>query len=153
MDYESFKEQFIEDVKDRLYEQGAEVNVSVHEVNKLNESYEAITVTPEGSNIGVNIGIDKFYDAIENGKSYDGDTMSTGRLYDQFGKKVKAKIVYVIPGGAICKMVEMEEPDEGIECCGGLPMPEKNTNQEAKDQELVHSRGVCCPCLSCNKQA
>ena len=71
MDYESFKEQFVEDVKDRLYEQGAEVNVSVHEVNKLNESYEAITVTPEGSNIGVNIGIDKFYDAIENGRSYD----------------------------------------------------------------------------------
>ena len=71
MDYESFKEQFVEDVKDRLYEQGAEVNVSVHEVNKLNESYEAITVTPEGSNIGVNIGIDKFYDAIENGRPYD----------------------------------------------------------------------------------
>ena len=71
MDYESFKEQFVEDVKDHLYEQGAEVNVSVHEVNKLNESYEAITVTPDGSNIGVNIGIDKFYDAIENGRPYD----------------------------------------------------------------------------------
>ena len=71
MDYENFKEQFVEDARDRLYEQGAEVDLSVHTVNKLNESYEAITVTPEGSNIGVNIGIDKFYDAIENGKSYD----------------------------------------------------------------------------------
>ena len=71
MDYENFKEQFVEDVRDRLYEQGAEVDLSVHTVNKLNESYEAITVTPEGSNIGVNIGIDKFYDAIESGKSYD----------------------------------------------------------------------------------
>ncbi len=71
MNYEDFKEKFVEDVKDRLYEQGAEVNVSLHEVNKLNESYEAITVTPEGSNIGVNIGIDKFYDALENGRSYD----------------------------------------------------------------------------------
>ena len=71
MDYENFKEQFVEDVRDRLYEQGAEIDLSVHTVNKLNESYEAITVTPEGSNIGVNIGIDKFYDAIENGKSYD----------------------------------------------------------------------------------
>lgn len=71
MDYENFKEQFVEDVRDRLYEQGAEVDLSVHTVNKLNESYEAITVTPEGSNIGVNIGIDKFYDAIENGKPYD----------------------------------------------------------------------------------
>ena len=65
MDYENFKEQFVEDVRDRLYEQGAEVDLSVHTVNKLNESYEAITVTPEGSNIGVNIGIDKFYDAVE----------------------------------------------------------------------------------------
>ena len=35
------------------------------------EAYEAVTVTPEGSNIGVNIGIDKFYDAMENGRSYD----------------------------------------------------------------------------------
>ena len=71
MDYESFKEKFIEDVSDRLYEQGAEVNISVHEVNKLNESYEAITVTPEGSNIGVNVGIDKFYGAYENGTPYE----------------------------------------------------------------------------------
>ena len=71
MNYEDFKEKFIEDVSDRLYEQGAEVNISVHEVNKLNESYEAITVTPEGSNIGVNVGIDKFYGAYENGTPYE----------------------------------------------------------------------------------
>ena len=55
MDYETFKEKFVEDLQDRLYEQGAEVNISVHTVNKLNESYEAVTVTPEGSNIGVNV--------------------------------------------------------------------------------------------------
>ena len=67
MDYESFKEKFVEDLKDRLDEQGADVKVSVNTVNKLNESYEAVTVTPEGSNIG----IDKFYDAMENGRSYD----------------------------------------------------------------------------------
>ena len=36
MDYETFKEKFVEDLKDKLYEQGAEVNVSVHNVNKLN---------------------------------------------------------------------------------------------------------------------
>ena len=71
MDYESFKEKFLEDLKDRLDEQGGDVKVSVNTVNKLNESYEAVTVTPEGSNIGVNSGIDKFYDAMENGRSYD----------------------------------------------------------------------------------
>ena len=45
MDYESFKEKFVEDLKDRLDEQGADVKVSVNTVNKLNESYEAVTVT------------------------------------------------------------------------------------------------------------
>ena len=38
MDYENFKEQFVADVKDRLAEQGADVKVSVNEVNKLKES-------------------------------------------------------------------------------------------------------------------
>lgn len=56
MDYENFKEQFVEDVKEKLYEQGTEVDITVNTVNKLNESYEAMTVKPEGSNIGVNIG-------------------------------------------------------------------------------------------------
>ena len=71
MDYENFKERFVEDLRDKLYESGAEVNIMVHTVNKLNESYEAVTVTPEGSNIGVNIGIDKFYEALDNGRSYE----------------------------------------------------------------------------------
>ena len=71
MNYENFKEQFVADVKDRLAEQGADVKVSVNEVNKLNESYEAITVTPEGSNIGVNMSLEKFYDAVQDGTPYD----------------------------------------------------------------------------------
>lgn len=45
MDYESFKEKFVEDLKDRLDGQGADVKVSVNTVNKLNESYEVVTVT------------------------------------------------------------------------------------------------------------
>ena len=57
MDYENFKERFVEDLKDKLYEQGSEVNISVQTVKKLNESYEAVTITPDGSNIGVNIGL------------------------------------------------------------------------------------------------
>ena len=85
MDYETFKEKFVEDLQDRLYEQGAEVNISVHTVNKLNESYEAVTVTPEGSNIGVNVGIDKFYDAMENGRR--GGRRSVSRGCNDFEKK------------------------------------------------------------------
>ena len=71
MDYENFKEQFVNDVKEKLYEQGTEVDISVNTVNKLNESYEALTIKPVDAEVGVNIPIDKFYGAINNGASYD----------------------------------------------------------------------------------
>lgn len=35
-----------------------------------------------------------------------GDTMSAGRLYDKIGDKAKAKIILVIPSGAICKVTK-----------------------------------------------
>lgn len=38
-----------------------------------------------------------------------GETMSAGRLYDKIGKKAKAKVVYVLPGGAICKVIDKKE--------------------------------------------
>ena len=68
--YEEFKEQFISAVKESLYEQGSDMNVSVNEVKKLNESYEAMTVTPKGARVGVNIGLAKFYKAYRNSKQY-----------------------------------------------------------------------------------
>ena len=71
MDYENFKEQFVNDVKEKLYEQGTEVDISVNTVNKLNESYEALTIKPVDAEVGVNIPIDKFYGAVDNGASYD----------------------------------------------------------------------------------
>jgi len=71
MDYEKFKEQFTRDVKGKLYAKGIEVNINVNRVNKVNESYEAMTVKPENSNIGVNIGINKFFGAIESGTPYE----------------------------------------------------------------------------------
>ena len=46
MDYENFKERFVEDLKDKLYEKGIEADVSVNTVNKLNDSYEAVTIKP-----------------------------------------------------------------------------------------------------------
>lgn len=48
MNFENFREQFTEDVKQKLFESGIEANVSTQEVTKLNESYHAITVTLEG---------------------------------------------------------------------------------------------------------
>ena len=69
--YENFKEVFVEEVKKELADAGIDANVSVHTVNKLNESYEAMTVTPEGESIGVNIPIDKFYNAYDEGMSVE----------------------------------------------------------------------------------
>lgn len=43
-----------------------------------------------------------------------GDTMSAGRLYDKLGKKAKAKIVYVISGGAVCKITKTGLEEEEV---------------------------------------
>ena len=71
MNFEEFKEQFIDDIKKQLDENGVVASVETHEVSKLNESYEAITVTPEGSNVGVNVNMDRFFETLENGTDYE----------------------------------------------------------------------------------
>jgi len=68
MDYENFKESFIEALKEDLYEKGAEVRLDTKSVEKLNnEGYDAVTVTPTDSNIGVTLNVEAFYKAYENG--------------------------------------------------------------------------------------
>ena len=71
MDFNEFKEQFTEDVKQALEDAGIDADVTVRTVDKMNESYEAMTVTPEGSNVGVNVNMEKFFEAYENGTDYD----------------------------------------------------------------------------------
>ena len=71
MDFNEFKEQFTEDVKQGLADAGIEAKVSTNTVEKMNESYEAMTVTPEGSNVGVNVNMEKFFEAYENGTDYE----------------------------------------------------------------------------------
>ena len=56
-----------------------------------------------------------------------GESMSAGRLYDKLGNMAKGKIVFVIPGGAICritksgleeknkKIIESEQVEENLE--------------------------------------
>ena len=59
-------------------------------------------------------GIGKVGYVANSAYTVQGDTMSAGRLYDKIGKKAKAKTVYVIPGGVICKVIE----DEVADCRG-----------------------------------
>lgn len=65
MDYESFKEKMMEELKEKLEDNGINAGITVNVVNKLNESYEAMTVKPEGSNIGVNLPIEKLYERVD----------------------------------------------------------------------------------------
>lgn len=72
MEFEEFKEKFTEDVKADLYGQGIDASVTNTPIKKMNESYDALTVTPDGSNVGVNLNMNKFFEAYEKGDAdYD----------------------------------------------------------------------------------
>ncbi|CUP26384.1 hypothetical protein OCV72_03855 [Dorea amylophila] len=67
MDYEQFKERIEEDLHQALADHGIDASFSQHHVEKLNVSYDALSVTPEGSHIGVNANLSAMFGAIENG--------------------------------------------------------------------------------------
>ena len=63
MDYERFKEGFQDALKAELAVRGADVELTARRVDKMNDSYDAIT----DSSIGVNISVEKAFAAYENG--------------------------------------------------------------------------------------
>ncbi|SEA97145.1 hypothetical protein SAMN02910384_02898 [Pseudobutyrivibrio sp. ACV-2] len=72
MDFETFKESLAKDVKEILDSRtGGDTQVESRTVDKMNETYDAITVKPEDSNIGVNLNATALYQEYEGGKSYD----------------------------------------------------------------------------------
>ena len=71
MNYEEFKNEFVDALQERLYEGGNEVSINVNAVEKMNVTYEAITITPVGSNIGMNLNLEVFAEAYENGVPFD----------------------------------------------------------------------------------
>lgn len=77
MDIENFKEQLIEDIKTGLYEKGYEVTVTQNHVDKLNDSYDAMTITPIDSNVGMNINLDSLYESMSEGRTYSEVASST----------------------------------------------------------------------------
>ena len=73
MDYETFKQEMTEDLKQRLYERGIEdVEMSFHNVEKANQHYESLTVRQEGSNVGVNFNIESAFAEYEHTGDYAG---------------------------------------------------------------------------------
>lgn len=73
MDYESFKEVFADDIREKLGERGYEdVTITFQNIEKANENYEAITVVPYGSVVGVNFNIDNAFASYEHTQDYAG---------------------------------------------------------------------------------
>ena len=72
MDNRYFKEKFVEDVRRELfYQKGRrDIDITIHQVDKLNESYDAMTVRSEGSIIGVSFNLEYYVGAYEDGVAY-----------------------------------------------------------------------------------
>lgn len=73
MNYETFKQEFAEDIKEKLYERGYDdVSISFNNVEKTNQNYEAMSVVPEGNNVGVNFNIEDAFANYEHTDDYAG---------------------------------------------------------------------------------
>ena len=65
MEYEKFKEQFVEDLKAKLEEGGEKYQVETNEIQEMNETYEAVTVKPEESIVGVNLNLTEIHERYD----------------------------------------------------------------------------------------
>ena len=70
MNSEELKDRVKDDLGQMLEAHGIKADISEHHVEKLNGFYDALSVTPEGSRIGVNANLSAICDAIEDGQSY-----------------------------------------------------------------------------------
>ena len=70
MNYEEFKENIVQDIKDAFADKGLAVEAEIRQCEKLNESYDAMTVRPESGCIGVNINLNQLFDSYSKGQTY-----------------------------------------------------------------------------------
>ena len=72
MDFKEFTTRAEQDIRAALEDASPGVGVGMNPVEKLQgESYTAITLTPEGTNIGMNLNLNQLYDRMQRGESYD----------------------------------------------------------------------------------
>lgn len=55
MDFNDFKAELAKGIQSELDDRGMKTDVEFHHVDKMNQSYDAITVRPEDSNVGVDL--------------------------------------------------------------------------------------------------
>lgn len=71
MNYEEFRDKLAEDLTEKLYERGFEdVSIKFNETTKANVSYEAMTVTPANSNIGISLNTEAFFEEYDKGMDF-----------------------------------------------------------------------------------
>lgn len=71
MNYEEFRDKLAENLTEKLYERGFEdVSIKFNETTKANVSYEAMTVTPANSNIGISLNTEAFFEEYDKGMDF-----------------------------------------------------------------------------------
>lgn len=89
MNFETFKEELAKSVKETLdARNGEDTVVQLNTVQKANETYDAITVKPEESNVGVNISATKAYEEYQNGKDFN---LIAKQVADAADKAIKGR--------------------------------------------------------------
>lgn len=72
MNYEEFKQRIENDLKDALEAKGyGKVEVAFEQTNKVNQSYEAIVVKPEGGTIGASLKVESIFEHYNITGDYD----------------------------------------------------------------------------------
>lgn len=135
MNQEEFKNEFVEALREKLYERGNEVNVTINNVEKMNTSYEAITVTPEGSNVGVNMNFEVFAEAYASGVPFN-------EIVEQVAGKVEAHIGNM-PEFDVAQLTDYEQMKDKL--CMEVVAADRNADllakvphQEIEDMAVVY---------------
>ena len=72
MDFKEFTQRAEQDIRASLEDASPGTRVDVNQVEKLQgESYTAVTLTPEATNMGMNLNLNQLYDSMQRGDSYE----------------------------------------------------------------------------------
>lgn len=72
MDFKEFTQRAEQDIRAALEDASPGTRVDVNQVEKLQgESYTAVTLTPDATNMGMNLNLNQLYDRMQGGDSYE----------------------------------------------------------------------------------
>lgn len=71
MNYEEFKKNITEDIKEYLPEEYRNAKISIASVSKIGMTYDSLTVRPEGRNVSPAANLNAFYEDYVDGKDFD----------------------------------------------------------------------------------